>query len=363
VTLLRRLARSFWARAVVSAALLALVLSQIDLSEAQDRLSEGSWWLFVAAVLTLLASFVAGALRWHIYLRAAAIDVAPAGAVRAYLIGTFTTNFLPSQVGGDVTRAWVASGRGTRLRALTTVVFDRATALACLIAVGWIAYATNTEAVPGQLVAALAAATAALAVVVAVAVVVFRGGWLARFVPTRLKSPGREVRAASIACASWPVLRRTLLIGLGFQGLVVLAAWLVARSLDLSIALAPLAVSLAPVLMVAVLPISIGGLGVRESAYVVLLGYAGLSSTDAALFSLVAAAAFALASLPGALALLKRPEAASRPAAQADDGEQERREEDLETGDDERDGEHREALLRQGAAEPAVEPPDHDHSA
>ena len=82
-------------------------------------------------------------------------------AIRAYLIGAFTTNFLPSQIGGDVTRAWVASEQGTRIRSATTVVLDRATALACLIIVGWIGVTANVGAVPGQLLAALAAASAA----------------------------------------------------------------------------------------------------------------------------------------------------------------------------------------------------------
>ena len=117
------------------------------------------------------------------------------------------------------------------------------------------------------------------------------------------------MREASLACAQGSVLARTLAIGLGFQGLVVLAAWLIARSFELDLAFSTLAVMLAPVLIVSVLPISIGGFGVREGSYVVLLSYAGISSTDAALLSLLTAAAFAIASLPGGLALVRRPPA------------------------------------------------------
>ena len=76
-----------------------------------------------------------------------------------------------------------------------------------------------------------------------------------------------------------------------------------------------LAVVLAPVLIVSVLPISIGGFGVREGSYVVLLSYAGVNSTDAALLSLLTAAAFAIASLPGGLALIRHPEAVSSTGA------------------------------------------------
>ena len=66
-------------------------------------------------------------------------------------------------------------------------------------------------------------------------------------------------------------------------------------------------------LILSTAPISIGGYGVREGSYVLVVGYAGVSATDATLFSLLSAAAFALASLPGALALLVRRRPASSP--------------------------------------------------
>jgi hypothetical protein len=59
-------------------------------------------------------------------------------------------------------------------------------------------------------------------------------------------------------------------------------------------------------LIVSAAPISIGGFGVREGSYVFLLAYAHLGSTDATLFSLLSAAAFAIASLPGAAFVVGR---------------------------------------------------------
>jgi uncharacterized membrane protein YbhN (UPF0104 family) len=307
--LLHAISTSLWARALVSAGLLAVVVSRIDLSGAGRRLAQGSWGMFAAAVAALLASFLVGALRWRLYLAAAGVETSAQEAVRAYLIGAFSNNFLPSQVGGDVARAWVAGRPGRRLRAATTVAVDRATALACLIGLGWIGYAGDPGAVPGELVAALAAATGAVAVAAGAGLLLLRSARLALLAPRRLRTPGREARAALAACLERAVLARTLAIGLGFQGLVLLAAWLIARSIELDVPLPALAASLAPVLIVSVLPVSIGGFGVREGSYVVLLGYAGVGATDATLFSLLSGAAFALASLPGGLALLRPPEA------------------------------------------------------
>src|SRR5207237_4553324 len=115
-----------------------------------------------------------------------------------------------------------------------------------------------------------------------------------------------DARRATRACLRARVLRTTLAAGLVFQGLVVLALWLLARAIGLTVPFSVLAVALPPVLIAATAPISIGGFGVREGMFVLLLRHAGVGPTDATVLSLLSAAAFALASLPGALALLRR---------------------------------------------------------
>ena len=308
-------------RALVSAGLLAAVAVTIDFGAARDRLSEGSWGWFVGAVTTLFATFLLAGVRWRLFLDAASIATTTYLAIRAYLIGAFTNNFLPGQAGGDVTRAWVVSRPGTRTSAITTVVIDRLTALACLVLIAWIALAADPGAVPGTLVGALGAATGALAVVLVVAVLLVRGGGgLGRRLPPRAQVWLREGRSTARRCARPAVLARTAVLGLAFEALVILALWFVARSIDVDVSYSVLAVVVPPVLIVSALPISIAGYGVREASFVVLLGRVGIDSTDATLLSLVGGVAFALASLPGGLLLLqrspaRRAERVSRPGA------------------------------------------------
>ena len=75
----------------------------------------------------MLVALLLAAYRWHLFLGAAGVGRTLPEATRAYLIGAFTTNFLPSQFGGDVTRAWIAARAGTRIRVAATVLVDRAT--------------------------------------------------------------------------------------------------------------------------------------------------------------------------------------------------------------------------------------------
>jgi glycosyltransferase 2 family protein len=307
--LVLRLARSFWIRALVSAGLLALVATRIDFGAGTSRLSHGRWGWLVAAVAAIFTSLLVGAGRWSFYLRAARVERRLSSVFRAYLIGAFTTNFLPSQAGGDVTRAWLVSRRGTRMRAATTVVVDRVTALGCLIVVAWVAFALDHSSVPGTLVAALAATSGAFAAGwLVVALALQGGGRIAPRLPARLIGPAREAGESLRACVARPVLWRTSIIGLGFQALIALAAWLIARSITLGVPFSALLTTLPVVVVLAAAPISIGGLGVREGSYVVLLGQAGVGATEATLFSLMTAATFAIASVPGGLALLQRGE-------------------------------------------------------
>jgi uncharacterized membrane protein YbhN (UPF0104 family) len=315
VDLLRRLIGSFWARALISAGLLAAVATQVDFRAATEQLSHGSWESFVLAVAVVFATFLVASKRWLVYLNAVGVHVPYGNVLRAYLIGAFTTNFLPSQVGGDVARAWIVSGHGTRTRAATTVVADRVVALGCLLIVAWIGLLANPGPVPGALISALGAATIGFAVAVLVVVCVLRGSTRIRsLLPERAGGLAREARRAALACISGSVLRRTVAYGLVFQSLVVLSAWLIARSISLGVTFSTLVVILPLVLVLAVLPISIGGLGVREGGFVVLLGQAGIGATEAAVFSLLVGLAFALASLPGAFALFhRRGQGAGRP--------------------------------------------------
>lgn len=305
---LRRLAGSIWARALVTAALLGLVASRVDWEAAADRLAEGSWAWFAAAVAVLFASQLIAALRWRLLLDGANLHRPLPAVVRAYLVGVFANNFLPTSVGGDFTRAWMMGRSGSPLvRALLSVFVDRFLALWCLVAVAWIALAADPAAVPGSLVIALIALTVGgLAVSGAVLWYALRGGRrLAGRLPGRALGWARETRETlRLYGAHSRMLALAVLLGLAFQALAVAAVWMVARAIDVDAPFSLLAVVAPLVLVITLMPISIAGFGVREGGMVLLLGAAGYSATEATLLSLVGIAGLVVSSLPGAAALL-----------------------------------------------------------
>jgi uncharacterized membrane protein YbhN (UPF0104 family) len=313
VSALKRIASSLWIRALISAGLLVVVATQVDFRAAARLLADGEWGLFVLATGILFAAFIVASVRWQLYLLAAGLPVALRLTVRAFLIGAFMTNFLPSQVGGDVARVWIVSEAGTRTRAAATVVVDRVNGILCLLIVAWVELAVDSDPVPRSLILALTAASGAAIVAGAIGYAVVRGSRrVVRVLPGRFHGLAREAKDATSACLASRVLWPTIAYGLAFQAMVCVSTWLIALSISLDVPFATLIVVLPITVLVGILPVSIGGLGLREASFVVLLGQAGVSATDAAVFSLLCGVAFALASSPAVFLIFWR---GNRPGA------------------------------------------------
>jgi uncharacterized membrane protein YbhN (UPF0104 family) len=291
-----RLATSTPVRAAVTLGLLTALAVFIDWGQVIDRLEQGRWELFVAGVLLVACALATGAFRWHLFLRAGGVEATLYQTFRAYWIGMFANNFLPTGFGGDAARAMVIrSAAPSTARAVASVVVDRLSGLACLLLLAWIALAVAPDDVPGSLIGVLAIATAGgiVTAVVFTFIAHRRGGW-----GGRMLAHGRAV------AGSRSVLASTTALGLLYQALIVLASWTLARAVDLHLSYTLLAVVTPLVIVATLMPISIAGFGVREGGYVALLAQTGVSAADATLLSLLNVAALAIATLPGAVALL-----------------------------------------------------------
>jgi uncharacterized protein (TIRG00374 family) len=304
---LRKAAASSWTRVVVTAVLLGLVATRVDWTTAADRLAEGSWALFAGAVGVLFVSQLIAALRWHLLLNGAGLNRPLLVVVRAYLIGVFANSFMPTAFGGDFARAWLLARPGPPLvRALLSVVVDRFLAFWCLIALAWLSLPADPSVVPSSLAIALLALTAAGLAASALAIwfALHGGRSFAGRLPERVRGWARETRATLRLYNGEPrMLATATMLGLVFQGLTVLAMWIVAKAINVEIPFALLAVALPLVLAITLVPISIAGFGVREGGMVLLLGAAGYSATEATLLSLMGVAALVVSSLPGAAAM------------------------------------------------------------
>ena len=299
-------ARSTPARLAITAILLGLLATQLDWSTALDRVRSGDPLWLAGAVLAVFTALAVAAWRWQRLLVSAELPAGPRAVLRGYFMGAFANNFLPTGFGGDAVRALTVARPGPQLaRAATTVLADRLTSLACLLVLGWLVLPFDPGAVPGELVGLLAFGSAAALAGAALVWAAARSRALRARIPDRLRPIVSEMyQPLRVLAGDRPLIAQVTVLGLLYQAFILLSVWLDARAIGLELPFALIAVTVPLVLVLTLLPVSLAGFGVREGSFAVLLGTAGVSATDATLLSLTTVLTMAIASLPGAVAIV-----------------------------------------------------------
>ncbi|HYX43510.1 MAG TPA: lysylphosphatidylglycerol synthase transmembrane domain-containing protein, partial [Acidimicrobiales bacterium] len=129
----RRRRRVLALRISVSAAMLAFLLSRVDLRALlPDREASTVPWL-VLGLLVWFGAIVLATLRWQRVLAALSLPSAFPPLLSHSLAGLFVANFLPSTVGGDVLRVMrLSADNGEKPASFASVVLERLTGFVVL---------------------------------------------------------------------------------------------------------------------------------------------------------------------------------------------------------------------------------------
>lgn len=322
----RRLWRStlIWAvKVAVSAGLLYLLLSRVDLGLLWQTARNASRVWLAVALGAYLGMVLLSAWRWDLLLRAQHVHLPLRTLTSSFLVATFFNNFLPSNIGGDVVRVTdTAKAAGSKTLATTVVLLDRGLGLLGLLLVAALG-ATLAARVspslgplgPGALWGALAAGTLGTGLSIMRADLIGRLLAPLRFIHQewvserieRMVSGLARFRASPgkvLACAAGAVV---------VQGTLVLFYAAIARGLGINVSLAHLGLVVPLSFVMQMLPISVNGFGVREATFGFYFSRLNLSLESALALSFLGAALIMLFSTTGAVAyLLRRPARAAR---------------------------------------------------
>jgi uncharacterized membrane protein YbhN (UPF0104 family) len=290
-------------KAAVTLALIGWLLHRIDLAPMMARFGRLDAGLTVAAIALMMAQLLLTGWRWATISTIIGAPLARAPALRLTLIGQFFNQTLPSAIGGDAVRAWLASREGLPLgKAISGVFADRLVALLLLVAIVGATlpafYArvpdTGLRAASLSLVAATAAGVAAL-----VALGPRAASLLQRHRWTRpLAGLAQDLRdALTTPPASLFVIALAIVVHLA----VIASVWLAAHALALDVGLLDCLVLVPPIVLVTTLPISIAGWGVRESATVIGFGFIGVAPADALALSVLFGLVQIVMGVPGGI--------------------------------------------------------------
>ena len=284
-------------RLVVGALALGVLAYLVDVRAVVGRLSglDAGWVagaLGVTVVQTLLSAW-----RWRYTAGRLGLDLPLADALGEYYRGVFVNQVLPGGVVGDASRAWRHASRtrdewGAAVRA---VVLERASgqvAMTFLAAVSFVILAPRVGTDGFWRVGAIFAA------VVVVAVVVWLVGGRAR--GTAVGTFLRDARAALVRGQALAVQSATSLLIVGSYVVTYLFA---ARAVGVTTPFAELAPLVPPVLLAMLVPLSVGGWGLREGAAAGLWVAVGLGAAEGVAISVAYGVTVLLGTLPGAYLL------------------------------------------------------------
>ncbi|HTL05027.1 MAG TPA: lysylphosphatidylglycerol synthase transmembrane domain-containing protein [Gemmatimonadales bacterium] len=261
-----------WAKAALSAALLALLFLLLPWAQVRDALVRLPPAVWLGVLAGFAAGHAVGIAKWRLFVNSARAGLGWRDATLCYAAGLFANLCLPSIVGGDVLRLGLAA-RFTRRpeAALWGGIMDRISdllALALLVTTGGLLARRSLQGWLGEVLLVVVLVVVGL-LVLALPLVLRRP--LARW-PRRLRRPiGRSlVGLRQLARHPRPAavgLALSLLIQSSF---VLLNAWL-GRSVGIEVSLAVWFLIWPLAKIASLLPISLGGLAVREASLAALL--------------------------------------------------------------------------------------------
>ena len=292
-------------RVVASVVMLGILLTRVHLASVlPDSNARAFEWL-AAAVVVWLAGIVLSALRWQRVLVALDLEARLRTLLSHYLASLFVSNFLPSTVGGDVLRVTrLSAANGETPRTFASVVLERLT--------GWLVLPvlTLTALLVNPSLRHLGRATTLAVIVAAVTLVLLGGVLFAAAHPSiggRLTSTEGWRRFTGAIHLGLDQFRRrpalaleVLTTSFAYQLAVMLAAFMAADALGLGVGWTAILAFMPAVAIVQVLPITIGGLGVREGALVLFLHPLGVSTQHAIALGLLVYGINLVVSLLGA---------------------------------------------------------------
>jgi uncharacterized membrane protein YbhN (UPF0104 family) len=283
--------RVWWfAKLLLTAGLVWFVLRKVDLGGLGRTLGSMSAEATLVALVLTVGSAVVSAWRWHRVLGRLGLTVPVSGLLGDTLVGTAYNLLLPTSVGGDVVRSLRLGRRiGDPELAWASVVFERVVGLFALavVSAAGLAYTLSAKTRP-ILVLALGMAFGLGAMLVLAPVPL---GLLAR-VGGRINQRSADFFARLAQAFAGPLSQaraRVETLGWSLLYQVVALSVLVAPALGWQEPHLFEAVYLGvPIALIgATAPVTIGGLGLRESLFVVVLEPFGISAERALGLSLV----------------------------------------------------------------------------
>ena len=305
-------------QAAIGIGALAIIVLRSDAHAVAEALRNTQLAYLPLAVAASFSVTWLMAYRWEAILAARGFRSKTRKLFGYYLIGIFFTSFVPGGgVSGDVARLiYVDRDVHDKALVLSTLVYERLVGVFTLLLIGLVATVMNRASGRSDSTIYLSEAVLALAFI---AIVALMSGYVSSRLARLIRFTGRRTKTVRVAEAAartlesiselrrdWGLLVRSSLISVLIRVVWSLGCFVVAWAMRLPIDVLTMFAFISLVDLVRLMPISVGGLGTREWALVVLFGTIGITREEALTFSLLAFAPLYLNAIVGGVLYVLR---------------------------------------------------------
>ena len=300
-------------KTVISLGLILFLLAHIDLAALGRVLAHAHVGWVLVTILLFAFSILLRTLRWGVLVRAREMKVGFWRLARWYFIGAFFNTLLPTGFGGDVVKSvYLANETDDPGGAVGTVVLDRFLGILVLLGIGAAAApfsrAEISRWVPLALFLAFLGGAGGFWLLRQRRLIRWMRDHLLRFLPGGLSerlAAMASLRSLYDALQDYdgPTLLRAIAMSLIFNACWILINMTAGLAVGVNASLIDYLV-FTPLVSLALLLPSIGGIGVRELSYVGLFTQIGATPEAAMAMSLTVYLATVLTGLLGGLLLL-----------------------------------------------------------
>jgi uncharacterized membrane protein YbhN (UPF0104 family) len=292
---------------VVTGACFWYIAHSVDFSKVFSGISHLDLrWASLATALILFQTLIS-ATRWGSILAALDVKTVQVALIAATAVGTFFAQILPSGASEGV-RAWLLVRLGCDWRrAIASVVIDRAVGVALLIAIGFcVLLFSSADTGLGRYreISLLVLGGVLVASLLGLLLVPLISPLLVRYKFSSWLGTLANYAHRALLGPTGPII---LVIGCVIHALTIAAIWALGQAVGIDLSGSQSAVLFTCIVGASILPISVGGWGVREMIVINLLGSQGISPETALLLSASFGLSVAVAALPGGLAWILYP--------------------------------------------------------
>jgi glycosyltransferase 2 family protein len=290
-----------WVKAIVSLILLGILLNSVELGEISTILSGCDLiYAFIAwSLIMLFILYSAVKLRFILVSAGEAISLKP--AIYSCFVAQAFNQVLPGRVGGDVIKIFYLAKFAliNKVDILSAVVVDRFSNLVALLIIGCIFSPFYFKGQYQWLIYLLWTGTGVLFFLILFHQYILDRlvGWFGSRIVKENEFLKQIIRLTYTAKKSLDFI----FLGIIFQVVVILVNYLVGCSIGLSIPLGYYFAFIPLLMLVTLVPVSLGGLGVRELTYVYFLSLQEVTTADALSLSILLFGLLLISSIPGLL--------------------------------------------------------------